>query len=83
MKVKVLVFASYREIAGGDFIEVQMPEADGWTVAELRRCISDQYPRLAAGMGSALFAVDEVMARDGSRFGPESSLAAMPPVSGG
>lgn len=81
--VKVLIFASYREITGTDSISVQLPERSTWTIGELRRNIAEQFQSLSGRMSSTLFAVNEMMVRDDEEFGPGDNLAAMPPVSGG
>lgn len=81
--VKVMIFASYREVAGTDSISVELPERSAWTIRELRRSIAEQFQSLSGRMSSTLFAVNEIMVRDDDEFGPDDNLAAMPPVSGG
>ncbi len=83
LKVRVMVFASYREIAGGDAIDVEMAGGGPWRIVELRRCITEQFLSLSRYMGSTLFAVNESMARDADEFNSKDRVAAMPPVSGG
>ncbi len=83
MKIKVLVFASFREIAGGDSIEVEMEGSGPWSIAELRKKIAEQFSALSGRMGSTMFAVNETIARDIYIFKAGDRVAALPPVSGG
>lgn len=83
MKVSVMVFASFREIAGAGHIDVEMPPGNSWTIAELRKSIAEQFPALAGHMPSTMFAVNESMAKDVAVFKENDRVAAMPPVSGG
>lgn len=81
MKVRVLAFASAREMLGGEEIEVELPaESD---LAALRdtlisRCadIEQIWPRLA-------IAVDGRLVRDNPQLTADQEVALLPPVSGG
>ena len=83
MKVEIMLFASYREIAGAESIEVSLPEDTVLTVGLLKSAVADQFPALAGRLGSGMFAVNENVARDDERISVGDRVAAMPPVSGG
>ena len=80
-RVSVHCFASLRDVAGGDRIEV---EATGeLTVGELKALIEDQHPALGALLGSAAVAVNLRVARTDDTVRPGDEVALLPPVSGG
>jgi len=79
--VTVRLFALAKERAGRSEIELELPAKS--TVADLRRALRDRFPELAALWSSALVAVDEEYAGDDVPIGPGTTLAVIPPVSGG
>ncbi|MCL5252658.1 MAG: MoaD/ThiS family protein [Candidatus Thermoplasmatota archaeon] len=83
MKMSVMLFAQFRELAGSDAIQVEMPGDGSWTVELLKKQISIQHPPLSALMDSCLVAVNEVFAGNSAKIFPGDSIALMPPVSGG
>ncbi len=81
-RVKVLLFATLRERAGGKkFIELDLP--DGVQVGRLKAEIAGQYPALKESMRSVLVAVDHEYASDEKAIEAGSEVALFPPVSGG
>jgi molybdopterin converting factor small subunit len=81
MKKSVRLFAAAKELAGADDIEVDLK--DGATIADLRRAIEKDYPRLGRILPQSLWAVDAAYASDDAQIGAESEVAMIPPVSGG
>lgn len=81
MKVEVRLFARYREEAGRDHVEVDVPE--GGTVESAWAALVTRYPELSRFRPFTLFAVghDYVQATHVLRSGDE--LCLFPPVSGG
>ncbi|WP_457630492.1 molybdopterin converting factor subunit 1 [Oceanithermus sp.] len=79
MKVKVRLFANYREIAG--LSETGLELEEGATVASARRALEARFPGLDLGGGMA--AVNEELARPETPLRDGDELAFLPPVSGG
>jgi molybdopterin synthase catalytic subunit/molybdopterin converting factor small subunit len=81
MKVQVRLFARYREAAGHDRIEVELPE--GGTAETAWEAVSHRFPVLGPYRPFTLFAVrnDYVEPAHALREGDE--LCLFPPVSGG
>lgn len=81
MKVQVRLFASYREAAGRDRVELELPE--GGTVEAAWAAVVERYPALSPYRPHTLFAVgqDYVDPQHPLRSGDEVCL--FPPVSGG
>ena len=81
MKVQVRLFARYREAAGRDRVELDLPE--GGTVETAWDAVTSRFPSLSAYRPFTLFAVDN------DYVGPErplrsgEELCLFPPVSGG
>ena len=81
MKVRVRLFAAARTTAGGNALDVDLPE--GATVADLRRRLGEQVPALGGVLTLALFAVNAEYARDDAAIPSGAEVACIPPVSGG
>ncbi len=81
MELEVRLFASLKDRAGRDRITVNL--ARSATVAELETAIGRDYPRLAAALPSALFAVNKAFAGADTVLEPGDDVAIFPPVSGG
>ncbi len=82
MRLKVRLFASLRERAGTDEVEIDL--AEGATVADALDALAAE-PRLA-GLLARLpvgLAVNREYAEPGTPLGPGDELAAIPPISGG
>jgi len=81
-RVKVLLFATLRERAGGiKFIELDLPE--GATVSDLKTQIAREFPALEASMKSVLTTINREYAFDEAILPNGAELAMFPPVSGG
>ncbi len=81
MIVKLLFFASFRDMAKTSRAELEF--AEGQTVAELRRAVVSQYPALQRLLPNALVAVNQNYADDTEPVLPGAEVAFFPPVSGG
>jgi MoaE-MoaD fusion protein len=81
VRVPVCLFARYREAAGRDRLEVEVPE--GATVEEVWRALSAAHPVLAAYRSHTLFAVGNEYVTPDRALQPGEELACFPPVSGG
>ena len=81
MIVRIQLFARARDLAGSDMLTVDVPERA--TVADLRRGLGEIRPALATFLARCAIAVDEDFATDDCPVSAESSVAVIPPVSGG
>jgi molybdopterin converting factor subunit 1 len=81
MKVQVKLFAVAHEQAGQSVVEVNLPERA--TVAQLRREIARQHPRLAQVVSHSMIALGAEYAEEEAEIGPHDEIACIPPVSGG
>jgi len=81
LKVRVLLFARYREAAGGrEDLDVDLPA--GSTLERLWEEVGRQVPALA-GETSPLIAMGRAYARPDRVVDPDEEIAFFPPVSGG
>lgn len=80
MKIKVLLFARYRELAGRPSVEVEVPE--GTTLAELWDVVQRSVPALGSE-GRPLMACDRAYAKPDRIIEGREEIAVFPPVSGG
>jgi MoaE-MoaD fusion protein len=81
MKVQVRLFARYREAAGRDRLEVDLPE--GGTVETAWEAVTSRFPSLSAYRPFTLFAVDQDYVSGDRALRPGEELCLFPPVSGG
>jgi MoaE-MoaD fusion protein len=81
MKVQVRLFARYREAAGRDRVEVDLPE--GGTVEAAWEAVTSRFPALSAYRPFTLFAVDQDYVPADRALRPGDELCLFPPVSGG
>jgi molybdopterin synthase catalytic subunit len=81
VKVTVSLFARFREAAGRDRLEVDVP--DGATVEEVWSAVSAAHPSLARYRPHTLFAVANEYVPSSRRVHPGDEVACFPPVSGG
>lgn len=79
--MKVKLFATLKERAKRDEIEVTLTEA--LTVLALRERIATQFPALAPLMTQTLVAVNKEFAFNADTVQPNDEVALFPPVSGG
>jgi molybdopterin synthase catalytic subunit len=81
MKVEVRLFARYREAAGRDRVEIDLPE--GGTVETAWEAVSRRFPALGQYRPFTLFALREDYVSPDHRLGEGDELCLFPPVSGG
>ena len=81
MRVRVRLFARYREAVGRERIELELPE--GGTVESAWSAVAERHPELARYRPFTLFAVGHEYVTPTHRLGPDDELCLFPPVSGG
>lgn len=81
MKIKVLFFASCRDIVKGREIELEVPE--GSTAGKALNRLCEVYPRLSDLRGRMALSINEEYAAAESVLKPGDTLALIPPISGG
>jgi molybdopterin synthase catalytic subunit len=81
VRVRVRLFARYREALGRERLEVDLPE-DG-TVECAWSAVADRHPELAPYRPFTLFAVGQDYVSPDHRLRPDDELCLFPPVSGG
>ena len=81
MRVRVLLFARYREATGQERVDVELP--DGGTVETAWKAMVDRHPELARYRPYTLFAVGHDYVEADHRLRPNDELCFFPPVSGG
>ncbi len=82
MRVKVLFFATLRELTGAREDTLTLPDEDT-TLQQLRSRISERYPALGDHLSAALAAINEEFAFAEDRVRDGDRVAFFPPVSGG
>ena len=81
MQIRVLLFASVRQSAGGDEITVDLP--DGSTAQDLLDCLREKIPALEGLSDRIKLAVNEEFVPGDRRLAPDDLAAVIPPMSGG
>lgn len=81
MTVRVLLFARARDLAGADELPLALPETA--TVTDVRRALAEARPALRELLGRCAVAVDGEFACDTTAVTATSTVAVLPPVSGG
>ncbi|MBI4301707.1 MAG: MoaD/ThiS family protein [Chloroflexi bacterium] len=81
MKLKISVFAIYREMVGKNEIELELDK--GAAVADLVRELENVYPRLSGHMDSLMVAVNAVYVEPHYELKDGDEVALIPPISGG
>lgn len=81
MKVRVLFFASVADAAGLRSMDVALEGRT--TVAELRKRLERERPKLAGRLTKCAAAVDGAVAEETRALGDGQEVAFLPPVSGG
>jgi MoaE-MoaD fusion protein len=81
VRVRVLLFARYREATGQERVDVELP--DGGTVETAWKAMVDRHPELARYRPYTLFAVGHDYVEADHRLRPDDELCLFPPVSGG
>jgi molybdopterin converting factor subunit 1 len=81
MRVRVRLFASLREAAGTELVELELPE--GATAEEAWRRLAADHPSLADRRRSLAVAVNRRYARFEEPLAAGDEVVFVPPVSGG
>lgn len=81
MTIAVRLFARAKDLAGAETVTVALPERA--TVADLRRRLAADHPKLASLLEHCAFAVNDEFADDASPLPAGAEVALLPPVSGG
>jgi MoaE-MoaD fusion protein len=81
VRVGVQLFARYREAAGRDRLEVDLPE--GGTVEAAWQAVTERFPVLSRYRPFTLFALDNDYVAPDHPLRPGDELCLFPPVSGG
>jgi len=81
VRVRVRLFARYREALGRERLEVDVPE--GGTVESAWSAVADRHPELAPYRPFTLFAVGHDYVSPDHRLQADDELCLFPPVSGG
>ncbi len=82
MQVRILLFATLKDIAGQSKLTLVLRD-DPATVADVRRALVGQYPKMQANVEAAIAAVNEEYAQNEDPVHEGDTLAFFPPVSGG
>lgn len=78
MRIRVLLFASVRDAAGADALDL-----DAASVHDVARQISSRFPAAARLLERSRFAVNQQFAGPETRLNEGDEVAVIPPVSGG
>jgi molybdopterin converting factor subunit 1 len=81
MKVRVLFFASVADAAGARSLNLDLEGRP--TVADLRRRLEEDRPRLAGKLGKCAAAVNTEVVAPSKALSEGDEVAFLPPVSGG
>ncbi len=79
--IKILFFATLREIAGTKTIEVDIKP--GATVRDLKTMITQRFPGIQEAIQHCLASVNHEYSEDETEIPPAAEIAFFPPVSGG
>ena len=79
--VTIRLFARARDLAGADFVAVEVP--NGATVTEVRSRLAARVPALESFLPRCAVAVNEEFAEDDAIVPRDADVALLPPVSGG
>jgi MoaD family protein len=81
IKVKVLFFATIRDIVGEKEIEVELPE--GSQIRDLKAVLTARYPQAEEAVGSMLTSVNHVFSDGETELKDQAKVAFFPHISGG
>lgn len=81
MKVQVLFFAHFKQVAGSSRLEIELPP--GGNLADLKQALLERFPGMAPLMESVVVSLDRKYADDGDILSEGVEVAFFPPVSGG
>ncbi len=81
MKISVLLFASLRDAAGTNRVELEVPTPA--TPRQIAELIAEQHERLRPHLKTIAYAIDGEFVRADAALNDAQELALLPPVSGG
>ncbi|MBI9044881.1 MAG: molybdenum cofactor biosynthesis protein MoaE [Anaerolineaceae bacterium] len=81
MKIKVRLFATFKEVLNEDYLVVELFE--NAQIKDLKHVIQETYPEFKSLIPRAIFAVNQVYADDQTMIVENIEIAMFPPVSGG
>ena len=81
MRVKLLFFATLRDLAGTKSIEIEIPRDA--TVRTLKNRVAQDYPSLNQSMETVVVSINHEFAFDDALVTDNAEIALFPPVSGG
>ncbi|MBV8083607.1 MAG: MoaD/ThiS family protein [Chloroflexi bacterium] len=81
MTVQVRLFARYRELAGTNALELDVPDKS--TALDVFDRIAQRFPEMQPMRASTLMAIDAEYVRPETELREGEELVLMPPVSGG
>lgn len=81
MDVTILLFASIAEKAGTR--KLSLPSEPGDTVAKVRDRLLERFPQIVDSLPTLLYALNEEYVKEWEPVPAGSTLALIPPVSGG
>ena len=80
-KITVLFFATFRDKAGTNRTELEIPE--GMTIEGLREILAKQFPSLDTLADHAMASINKVYALDEQVIPDGAEVAWFPPIAGG
>jgi len=81
MKIKVLYFATFRDLTGIQVEEILLPE--GIIIAELQTHLAKLHPSIERGLPTAVFTINKEFAFAKDLINEGDEVAIFPPISGG
>lgn len=81
MRVHVRLFARYRELAGTNALELDVPDKS--TALDVFDRVAERFPDMQQMRSSTLMAIEAEYVRPETELNDGEELALMPPVSGG
>jgi molybdopterin converting factor small subunit len=79
--VRVTLFAGLRDMAGRPVVEI--PWSAGLTVAQLRRRVVEQYPKIEGLLQRSRVVIGDELVEDAAGVPQGAEVSFLPPVSGG
>jgi molybdopterin converting factor subunit 1 len=81
MIVKVHFFASAKDVAGSDVLDINLDEKA--TVGDLKKSLVERFPELESIVQRSAFSVDQEYSNEQSELHDGAEVGLIPPVSGG